>query len=178
MFKSFFPDSRWFLPSVLAWLAVCCTVWFKYSVALGALLGLNLQSEEVVIGLGHFVTDGFKLFYLFYIVSVALFALFWFVRKPSRWQWWSIVGSAFILLSTYFLVEVAVAINNWRRPFFDAVQTALTPNSHVTTQQLYTLLFQFAHIAFVAVFVFVVTKFFASHYVFRWRTAMNDFYIQ
>lgn len=178
MFRSFFPDSRWFFPSVLLWLAVCCTVWFKYSVALGAMFGLNVDSEVVIIGLGHFATDAFKLFYLYYIVSVALFALFWFVRKPCRWQWWSIVGSAFILLSTYFLVEVAVAINNWRRPFFDAVQAALTPNSHITTAQLYTLLFQFAHIAFVAVFVFVVTKFFASHYVFRWRTAMNDFYIQ
>ena len=35
----------------------------------------------------------------------------------------------------------------------------------------------FAGIALVAVVVGVLTRFFVSHYIFRWRTAMNDFYI-
>jgi len=135
-----------------------------------------MVETEPVIGLGHFVTDPFKLFYLYYLVSVALFALAWFQMKPTRWQWWSIVGSAFILFSTYYSVQVSVALNNWRRPFFDAVQAALSPNSKVTTAQLYTLMLQFAEIAFVAIFIYVMTRFFVSHYIFRWRTAMNDFY--
>ena len=29
----------------------------------------------------------------------------------------------------------------------------------------------------VAVVVGVLTRFFVSHYIFRWRTAMNDFYV-
>ena len=36
----------------------------------------------------------------------------------------------------------------------------------------------FACIALVAVAVGVITRFFISHYIFRWRTAMNDFYIE
>jgi peptide/bleomycin uptake transporter len=176
MFKSFFPDSRWFWPSVILWAVICCGVWFEFSSVIGTLLGLNMNEKEPVIGLGHFVTDTFKLFYVYYAVSVAIFALFWFTLKPSRWQWWSIGGSAFILFSTYYSVQVSVAINNWRRPFFDGVQAALSPNSKVTTAQLYTLMLQFAEIAFVAVFIYVITRFFVSHYIFRWRTAMNDFY--
>lgn len=176
MFKSFFPNSRWFWPSVIVWAVVCCGVWFEYSASMGAAFGLNMSEETPVIGLGHFVTDSFKLFYAYYALSVALFALFWFQFKPSRWQWWSIVGSAFILFSTYYSVQVSVALNNWRRPFFDAVQAALSPNSKVTTAELYTLMLQFSEIAFVAIFIYVITKFFVSHYIFRWRTAMNDFY--
>lgn len=176
MFKSFFPDSRWFWPSVILWAMVCCGIWFEYSSAIGTALGLSMVEKEPVIGLGHFVTDPFKLFYLYYLVSVAIFALMWVKLKPSRWQWWSIVGSAFILFSTYYSVQVSVALNNWRRPFFDAVQAALSPNSKVTTAQLYILMLQFAEIAFVAIFIYVLTRFFVSHYIFRWRTAMNDFY--
>ena len=176
MFKSFFPDSRWFWPSVILWAVICCGVWFEFSTAIGTAVGLNMIEKEPVIGLGHFVTDSFKLFYVYYALSVAIFALLWFTLKPSRWQWWSIVGSAFILFSTYYSVQVSVAINNWRRPFFDGVQSALSPNSKVTTAELYTLMLQFAEIAFVAIFIYVITRFFVSHYIFRWRTAMNDFY--
>lgn len=176
MFKSFFPDSRWFWPSVVLWSVLCCGVWFESSTAIGSALGLNMQEDAPVIGLGHFVTDTFILFYGYYALSVAIFAGIWFVLKPSRWQWWSIVGSAFILFSTYYSVQVSVAINNWRRPFFDAVQSALSPNSTVTTAQLYLLMLQFAQIAFVAIVIYVVTKFFVSHYIFRWRTAMNSYY--
>lgn len=177
MFKSFFPDSRWFWPSVILWSVICCGVWFEFSTAIGTGVGLDMTEKEPVIGLGHFVTDSFKLFYVYYAVSVAIFALVWFTLKPSRWQWWSILGSAFILFSTYYSVQVSVAINNWRRPFFDGVQAALSPNSKVTTAELYTLMLQFAEIAFVAIFIYVITRFFVSHYIFRWRTAMNEFYV-
>lgn len=176
MFKSFFPNSRLFWPSVVVWAMLCCGVWFQYSAAIGSAFGLSMTEAEPVIGLGHFVTDVFILFYGYYALSVGLFAAAWFVLKPSRWQAWSILGSAFILFSTYYSVQVSVAINNWRRPFFDAVQSALSPNSKVTTAQLYLLMLQFAEIAFVAIFIYVVTKFFVSHYIFRWRTAMNAFY--
>jgi peptide/bleomycin uptake transporter len=97
-----------------------------------------------------------------------------------------------ILFSTYFSVQVSVAINNWRRPFFDLVQNALggsaskgTDEIEVTKSEeaisavstdLYDLILIFAEIAFLAIFVFVITRFFVSHFIFRWRTAMNDYY--
>lgn len=177
MFKSFFPDSRWFWLSVVLWAAISIFGWYSFNTPLGTMLGLELTDKTPVIGLGHFFTDSFKLFYLYYIVTIAIFAVFWFKYKPNKWLWWSIVGSAFILFSTYFSVQVSVAINNWRRPFFDAVQNALGAESNVTSEQLYSLLILFAEIAFIAIFVFVITRFFVSHYIFRWRTAMNDYYI-
>lgn len=176
MFKSFFPDSRWFWVSVVAWVLVCCGAWYALSEQMASMLGLKLALAEPVIGIKHFITDDFLLFYGYFALCVGFFAAFWFTFKPSQWQRWSILGSAFILFSTYYSVQVAVAINNWRRPFFDAVQAALSPKSTVTATQLYGLIIDFAQIAFVAIFVFVVTKYFISHYIFRWRTAMNSYY--
>jgi peptide/bleomycin uptake transporter len=176
MFKSFFPDSRWFWPSVVVWVLACSGLWYGFDAKIASMLGVNLTIAEPVIGIKHFITNDFLLFYAYFALAVGLFAAFWFKFKPSEWQRWSILGSAFILFSTYYSVQVSVAINNWRRPFFDAVQAALSPNSKVTATQLYSLIVDFAQIAFVAIVVFVVTKFFISHYVFRWRTAMNNYY--
>ena len=88
------------------------------------------------------------------------------------------------------LAILSVAINNWRRPFFDLVQNALSGSANEgaektvrsaetitsTSEQLFDLIVIFAEIAFLAIFLYVVTRFFVSHYIFRWRTAMNDYY--
>jgi peptide/bleomycin uptake transporter len=140
------------------------------------LLNLTTTQQPPVIGLGHFVTDSFLLLYLYYTVSVLIFAGLWMIFAPHPWQRWSILGSAGILFSTYFSVQVSVAINNWRRPFFDTVQNALSAEASVPASEMYDLILIFAQIAFLAIAVFVFTRFFISHYIFRWRTAMNDYY--
>jgi peptide/bleomycin uptake transporter len=192
MFKSFFPNPRLFFISVVAYAAICSSVWYGFNEQIGVFLGFDLSSSAPVIGLGHFVTDSFLLFYIYYLVCTGLFAAFWFRLESHPWQWWSIVGSAFILFSTYFSVQVSVAINNWRRPFFDLVQDALkntasqssdntntvVPAETVSSisNELFDLIIIFAEIAFLAIFMYVVTRFFVSHFIFRWRTAMNDYY--
>jgi peptide/bleomycin uptake transporter len=192
MFKSFFPNPRLFFSSVVVYSAICSAIWYGFNEQIGEFFGFNLESSDPVIGLGHFVTDSFLLFYIYYIVSAGLFAAFWYKVAKHPWQWWSVVGSAFILFSTYFSVQVSVAINNWRRPFFDLVQSALqnaVPQSSDNTNSvasaetiasvssdLYDLIIIFSEIAFLAIFVFVITRFFVSHFIFRWRTAMNDYY--
>ncbi len=192
MFKSFFPNPKLFFLSVVAYSAVCSFIWYGFNDRIGALLGFDLSPQEPVIGLGHFATDSFLLFYLYYFTCTALFALFWFRVARHPWQWWSIVGSALILFSTYYSVQVSVAINNWRRPFFDLVQNALGGSAarggdsiesvaseetiNTVSGQLFDLILIFAEIAFLAIFVFVITRFFVSHFIFRWRTAMNDYY--
>jgi peptide/bleomycin uptake transporter len=72
---------------------------------------------------------------------------------------------------------VSVAINDWYGPFYDLIQAALSKSRPVTLPEFYGHLLSFAGIAFVAVFVGVLTRFFVSHYIFRWRTAMNNFYM-
>lgn len=189
MFKSFFPNPKIFFISVLIFSGLTCAVWYGYNEQMAALFGLDITDAEPVIGLKHFVTDSFILFYGYYFVCTALFAVAWFKMSPHKWQWWSIIGSSTILFSTYFSVQVAVAINNWRRPFFDLIQSLLKPvgsdapieavNAQATstaTGQLFDLLIVFGEIAFLAIFIFVATRFLVSHYIFRWRTAMNDYY--
>jgi len=176
MFISFFPNPRVFFPTAILWACLAISIWYLYSPEVALLFGLALDPQQPVIGLGHFITDSFILLYIYYGVCVLLFGGMWLIFSPHPWQLWSIFGSAGILFSTYFSVQVSVAINNWRRPFFDAVQTALSPESTVTALELYELMRLFAEIAFLAIAVFVLARFFISHYIFRWRTAMNDYY--
>jgi peptide/bleomycin uptake transporter len=82
-----------------------------------------------------------------------------------------------IFFTTYFQVEVSVAINDWYGPFYDLIQVALARSREVTIGEFYASLGDFLGIAMVAVFVAVMLRFFVSHYVFRWRTAMNDYYM-
>jgi peptide/bleomycin uptake transporter len=96
---------------------------------------------------------------------------------PHPWAIWSILGSALILFTSYFQVQVSVAINSWYGPFYDLIQAALSKSRAVTIEEFYGELSTFAGIALVAVIVGVMTRFFVSHYIFRWRTAMNDFYV-
>jgi peptide/bleomycin uptake transporter len=168
-----------FFICVLAWSALAVVIWYAFGEALGARFGFPppASDAESVIGIDYFYTPQFIWFYIYYAVATALFAGVWFRVFPHPWQWWSVVGSSAILFSTYFSVQVSVAINEWRRPFFDAVQEALSGKSGVTAGNLYGLLVDFAAIAFVAILVTVATSFFVSHYVFRWRTAMNDYYV-
>lgn len=177
MFKCFFPRPNLFFPSAIVWIILCTIIWFWISEDIASLIGINFQgSDDPIIGLGYFVTPKFIWFYIYYLLSSLIFAFFWIRFFPHRWQYWSILGSSLIIFSTYFGVQVSVAINNWRRPFFDNIQSALGGDSTVASQDLYILMLIFAQIAFIALAVFVLTRFFVSHYIFRWRTAMNFYY--
>jgi len=145
---------------------------------LGELLGFHVQaSGEKIVGAAVFWSPQFLWFYLYFVVAVGLFASAWMLLSPHPWSRWSILGSALILFTSYFQVQVSVAINNWYGPFYDLVQAALSKSEPVTLLQFYLQLATFAEIAFVAVSVGVLTRFFVSHYIFRWRTAMNDYYV-
>jgi peptide/bleomycin uptake transporter len=177
MFVSFFPRPRLFFLSFLVWTVLAVGSWYLGGRDLGAVFGMPPAGAEPIVGVHYFWSSGFLWFYVYFVVCTGLFATFWFIFSPHPWQVWSILGSAFIFFSTYFSVEVSVAINNWRRPFFDAVQQVLTTPGSVTAAQLYALLLIFLQIAFLWIAVYVITRFFVSHFVFRWRTAMNDYYM-
>jgi peptide/bleomycin uptake transporter len=134
-------------------------------------------SSSGVIGVALFWSAPSLWFDLYFAICVALFAGAWMWFAPHPWAPWSIIGSALILFTSYFQVQVSVAINSWYGPFYDLVQAALSKSKAVTVEQFYSELSTFAGIALVAVVVGVLTRFFVSHYIFRWRTAMNDFYV-
>ena len=141
-------------------------------------LAVNLfQAPESPVGLATFWSAAALWFDLYFASTVAIFAAAWMLIAPHPWAMWSILGSALILFTSYFQVQVSVAINSWYGPFYNLVQAALSKSAPVTVEQFYEELSTFAGIALVAVVVGVLTRFFVSHYIFRWRTAMNDFYV-
>jgi len=179
MFVSFFPNPRIFFWSAALWSLAVVLIWYFGGHQLGATFGLGDPPEGTppIVGVVVFWSKPFIWFYLYYTLAVVLFAAPWLLRSPHPWALWSILGSALIVFTTYFQVQVSVAINNWYGPFYDLIQAALSKSAPVTLGQFYAELLSFAGIAFVAVLVGVLTRFFVSHYIFRWRTAMNDYYM-
>ncbi|MCO5063283.1 MAG: peptide antibiotic transporter SbmA [Rhizobiaceae bacterium] len=179
MFVSFFPKPKLFFISAAVWALVGVLLWFFGGRDLGAVLGLppHPAGQPPILGIAVFISPPFLWFYVYFLVFLGAFYLFWRIYSPHPWQNWSILGSALILFSTYISVEIYVALNNWRGPFFDLFQKALTPPPSVTAGQLYDMFWIYAWIGAMFVTNFVLTRFFVSHYIFRWRTAMNDFYM-
>ena len=179
MFVAFFPRPAVFGWSALLWTALSVGLWYAGGRDFGAHIGLPPAAPGAppIIGVSMFWSAPFLWFYLYFALSVGLFAAAWRILSPHPWWRWSILGSALILFATYLQVEVSVAINNWYGPFYDLVQAALSHRGGVTLAQFYRQLLTFSDIAVAAVIVGVLTLFFVSHYVFRWRMAMNDYYL-
>lgn len=179
MFVSFFPSPRLFFWSAAIWTLACVLFWFFVARDAGHLIGLENPPDGTppIIGATVFWSKPFLWFYIYFGVIVALFAGFWRIFAPHPWfsrgRCWAL---RLIVFVTYFQVQVSVAINDWYGPFYDLIQAALSKSAPVTLSQFYGELIHFAGIAFIAVLVGVLTRFFVSHYIFRWRTAMNDYY--
>lgn len=102
-----------------------------------------------------------------------MFASFFRSREWALWAW---PGALIIILGTWYQVQVDVAINEWFGSFYDMVQKALGAPGEVTQAEFFGELLSFFKIAGIYVIVAVFLGFFIKHWVFRWRTAMNDFY--
>ena len=178
MFRSFFPSPRVFFGSAAAWGLVAVLFWFFVAKNAGGIIGLSNPPEGTppIIGVSVFWSAPFLWFYLYYAVLVALFAGFWKWYSPHPWYSWSVLGSALIIFVTYFQVEVSVAINAWYGPFYDLIQASVSQKQPTPASDFIASLFVFMGIAVVAVIVGTLTRFFVSHYNFRWRTAMNEYY--
>ncbi|MDU3078911.1 MAG: peptide antibiotic transporter SbmA, partial [Mixta calida] len=61
--------------------------------------------------------------------------------------------------------------------FYDLIQRALTKAGSVSMADFYQQIGDFLSIALIAVVIGVLNAFFISHWIFRWRTAMNDCYM-
>lgn len=94
-----------------------------------------------------------------------------------RWLHWSALGSAAILMVTWYKVQLDVRINEWFGDFYDTLQKALAEPGAVEFGDFLAKCLTFAEIAGIYITVAVLLEFFVRHYVFRWRTAMNDYYM-
>ncbi|WP_445679676.1 peptide antibiotic transporter SbmA [Radicibacter daui] len=178
MFVSFFPKPKIFFWTVVAWIALVMASWYAGGDQLGAYIGLARPDRaEPIIGISTFWSPEFLWFYIYYVVATALFYGAWRILAPHPWMRWSILGSSLILFSTYYQVQVSVAVNDWYGPFYDMIQKALSKPGEVTAAEFYGQLFTIFYLLSVAVALYVISAFFTSHYIFRWRTAMNDYYM-
>ncbi|MFK0629063.1 peptide antibiotic transporter SbmA [Acinetobacter nosocomialis] len=179
MFKSFFPYPRYFFISVVIWLALNMVLWYTGGEHWGQYVGFphGYADAELPVGVSRFWSPAFLWFYLWFFISTAIFAGFWKIVSNNPWQRWSIWGSAFILFNIWFSVQVDVVINAWYQPFYNLIQKMVSSGGGEVAQ-LYTEMLTFIYIAMVYVTIGVINLFFVSHYIFRWRTAMNEFYTQ
>ncbi len=116
-----------------------------------------------------------------YITLVAIvFCVAWFFIDRNKWYGWAVCGTALILLVTYFQVQVSVWINDWYGDFYNLIQLALSEKgtSNVSSEEYYGKLLTLVYILIPNIIILVTFSFFTSHYVFRWRTAMNDYYME
>jgi peptide/bleomycin uptake transporter len=175
MFVSFFPSPKQFFGSAAAWALFGILLWFFAGRDWGTELGFVAGTPS--IGPGTFISGPFIWFYLYFAAFVFAFAAFWWFRAPHPWFMWSVLGSALIIFVVYFQVQVSVEINRWQGPFFDLLQKALGTANAVQVGEIYAGLTTFAGIAFAAIAVSVLNRYFVNHYIFRWRTAMNDYFV-
>lgn len=177
MFVSFFPQPKLFFISAVAWSLLLVILWFLGGEHLGTMLGMPpVDPQAPIISPLRFLVPSFLWFYGYFFAGIALFYLFWAVYAPHPWQNWSILGSGLVIFVTNFIVQISVALNDWRGMFYDMVQKALTTPGSVTPAELYYGVWQFLSLALVYMSIAVLNVFFVRHYVFRWRTAMNDYF--
>jgi len=101
--------------------------------------------------------------------------MFKFFTEP-RWYLWAWAGSALILSSLWIQVQIDVKINEWFGEFYDMIQKALGEPNAITISEYWSSLFSFITLAGIYVALAVAVSFFTAHFLFRWRTAMVEWY--
>jgi len=184
MFASFFPNPRLFFPAALAWTALTMALWYAVARDLGPVLSLGglagfayppAGADQAAVAVE--TAQNIWLFQ-YMIAAEAVFCGLVGWLLPHRWWRWSVVVSALLVFLLWFQVQLDVMINNWFGTFYNMVQQALAKPGAVTQGAFFGQLATFAGIAMVYILTAVLTAFITSHYVFRWRTAMNDFYVE
>ena len=94
----------------------------------------------------------------------------------KKWWLWSWLGSIIILGSLWVQVKIDVKINEWFGVFYDMIQKALATPNAVTIEEYFDSLFSFITLAGIYVGLYVIISYFTAHYLFRWRSAMVEWY--
>ncbi len=97
--------------------------------------------------------------------------------KSRQWFLWAWVGSVLILWVTWYKVQLDVRINEWFGSFYDIVQKALGEPGSVPFPDYMKEMMTFFEIAGLYIVIAVILDFFIKHFIFRWRTAMNNYYM-
>ena len=94
----------------------------------------------------------------------------------KKWQLWAWLGSFVILTSLWVQVKIDVKINEWFGVFYDMIQKALATPNAITIDEYWASLASFITLAGMYIALYVAISFFTAHFLFRWRTAMVEWY--
>ena len=94
----------------------------------------------------------------------------------KKWQLWAWLGSVVILSSLWVQVKIDVEINEWFGQFYDMIQKALATPNAITIDEYWASLASFITLAGMYIALYVIISFFTAHFLFRWRTAMVEWY--
>jgi peptide/bleomycin uptake transporter len=183
MFSSFFPNPKLFFPATVLWTALSMALWYGFArdlgprLSLGGLVGfpyppVNADGAAIAVETARNIW-----LYQYMIVGGAIFVGLVRWLLPHHWFRWSVGVSAVLIFFIWFRVQLDVMINNWFGTFYNMIQQALGKPGAVTQEEFFGQLAAFAGIALVSITTSVLTAFASSHYIFRWRTAMNDYYV-
>ncbi|MGI9410797.1 MAG: peptide antibiotic transporter SbmA [Hyphomicrobiaceae bacterium] len=192
MFHSFFPKPRLYFISFAVWGLFCVIAWFVAGRDLGSSLSLGnvlgfAYPEPLAADADKVAKDAFAAaqkwavsiwYYQYLTISFLAFVVFWMRYSPHKWMWWSVGGSALIVFVTWYQVQVDVMLNAWFGRFYNTIQKALAKPDNIEPDEFWEHIWFFLAIVMVYMVVAVLNGFFTKHYTFRWRTAMNDFYME
>jgi peptide/bleomycin uptake transporter len=181
MFQSFFPRPKLFFLSAIAWFLVSLGIWHGFADGLAASLSFMPEALPIIEGeRPPFLTPEKVWVYQYIVLTTVLFCIAWLFIDRDKWYGWAVCGSALILLVSYFQVQLSVFINDWYGDFYNLIQKALSEKgtSNVTSEEYYGKLLTLLYILVPNIIILVTFSFFTSHYVFRWRTAMNEYYME
>jgi peptide/bleomycin uptake transporter len=192
VFQCFFPRPKLFFSSFALFSLACVIVWVTLGetlagyLSLGGLFGFGVPEAlaadaDDAARAAYEAAMGSALDFFFYeyvAVCSAAFAGFWMTFAPHKWSRWSVLGSILIIFVIWYQVQVDVMINEWFGSFYDLIQKALSGPNSIEAADFWSGIWTFFSIAVIAITVAVLNLFFVSHYIFRWRTAMTEYYTE
>lgn len=124
-----------------------------------------------------FLTNQKVWLYQYILMATYGFCVLWYFIGRNKWYWWSVVGSASIFIIIFAQVQVGAYLNDWYGDFYNQIQQALAEPGSVSIEKFFGDMVPVVLILMPNIAVAVLVAFFTGHYVFRWRTAMNFFYM-
>lgn len=179
MFRSFFPSPRIFFPTAMLWVAGSMILWNLFGPQIGEVLSIGdliaiapTQAEP-----SPFFSSEKVWMYQYILMTGYLFCVPWLFVHRTPWFWWAVVGSVTILQVVYFQVQISAWLNDWYGSFYNLIQQALSEPNSVEPEIFYGKLWTVLYVLIPNITVSVLNAFFIAHYLFRWRRAMNAFYL-
>ena len=180
MFRSFFPSPKLFFPAVVVWAAFCMALWFVAGPALQSVISLGpwLGIAPTEADPAPFFSSDKVWLYQYILMAGYLFCIPWYwIGGNRRWYWWSVVGSVSIVEFVFFNVQINAWLNDWYGSFYNLIQTAISAPNTVTLDEYMGQIATVVVVLVPAITAQVLNLFFDAHYVFRWRRAMNFYYM-